>query len=170
MKSDKAIGIILILFSVFMYLHARKLPDFMYGTFGAGFFPKILFAMLAVSGVVLTVGQFVKERKAKKQRKVPEKEQFTWAKVSCRFREILKDYSFVIIGFVLFFCYVILLDYLGYTIATLVFMSMLMWILGPRNLKTIPIILIISVGMTFFIYFGFLKLLHVFLPSGKLQF
>ena len=40
MKADKVIGLILIAFSIFMYIQADRLPPALFGTLGAGFVPK----------------------------------------------------------------------------------------------------------------------------------
>ena len=63
MKADKIIGGMLIAFSAIMYYAADKLPEGTFGTLGAGFFPKILFILLAVSGISLTAGAFIQEKK-----------------------------------------------------------------------------------------------------------
>ena len=60
------------------------------------------------------------------------------------------------------------MSYFGYTISTLIFMPILMWILSPRNQRAMVITLTVSLGMTFIIYFTFLKFLKVFLPEGSL--
>jgi hypothetical protein len=58
--------------------------------------------------------------------------------------------------------------YLGYPIATLIFLPVIMWVLGPRNKKSVVVIILTTLGVTFIIYYSFLKLLNVFLPEGSL--
>ena len=58
--------------------------------------------------------------------------------------------------------------YLGYPIATLIFMPVFMWILGPRTKKAALVTVLTTLGVTFIIYYSFLKLLSVFLPEGSL--
>ena len=43
-----------------------------------------------------------------------------------------------------------------------------MWILGPRNKRAALITVLTTLGVTFIIYYSFLKLLRVFLPEGSL--
>jgi hypothetical protein len=43
-----------------------------------------------------------------------------------------------------------------------------MWVLGPRNKKSAVVIILTTLGVTFIIYYSFLKLLNVFLPEGSL--
>ena len=167
MKEDKVIGIILFVFSGLMFLKTLEFPPAMFGALGAGVFPQILFTLLALAGAGLMISGFLRDRKRDKGERAGRRKQGTiqfWN--TCK--ESLHYHSHVIISFTLFFCYVILMSYFGYTISTLIFMPVLMWILGPRTRRAIPITIIVSLGMTFVMYFTFLKFLKVFLPEGSL--
>jgi putative tricarboxylic transport membrane protein len=166
MKEDKIIGVILIAFSAFMYSQTLEFPEAVFGTKGAGFFPKILFSLLALAGAALTASAFIRDRKKKgvppADGKVPE------IPFRDRVKNSLRSHSQVILSFFLVFVYIVIMDYFGYMVATLAFMVTLMWYLGPKNRREIPLILVISCGMTFVIYFSFLQLLQIFLPEGSL--
>lgn len=153
MKADKYIGAILVAFSVFMYLQTFKFPPAMLGTLGAGFFPKILFTLLSCAGVGLIITNFTQNRKR------PEEETFS-------LKVALRAHSLVILSFLLIFIYIVAMYYFGFLWATFGFMLSMMWLLGPRKIKNLPLIIIISGGMTFIIYYSFLKLLQIFLPEG----
>ncbi len=164
MKEDKVIGIILVVFSGLMYYKTLEFPPAMFGALGAGVFPQILFTLLGLAGGALTISGFLRERKRDKaERRESPGIQF-WK--TCK--ESLHYHSHVIVSFFLFFCYIVLMSYFGYTIATLIFMPILMWILGPRNRRAIPITIIVCLSMTFVMYFAFVKFLKVFLPEGSL--
>lgn len=167
MKEDKGIGIILVVFSGLMYYKTLEFPPAMFGALGAGVFPQILFTLLAVAGAALTISGFIRDRKRDQGEKPgkgkPRETQF-WNTVI----ESLRYHSQVIVSFFCFFCYIVLMSYFGYTIATLIFMPVLMWILGPRNRRAIPITIIVSLCMTFVMYFAFVEFLKVFLPEGSL--
>jgi len=166
MKEDKIIGLILVGFSVFMYSQTLAYPPAMFGTFGAGFFPKILFTLLAVAGAVLTIGGFIRDRK--RDRESAQKGKLPEIGFGDQFKTSLHDHSQVILSFFLVFGYFVAMDYLGYMIATLIFMVTFLWFLGPQRRKEIPLIIMISCGMTFSVYLVFLKLLQIFLPEGVL--
>jgi len=153
MKEDKVIGIILTIFSALMYYKTLEFPPAMFGTLGAGFFPQILFTLLALAGAALTISGFLRDRKRRDTEKT-DKRTSTGIQLGNRLKQSLHYYSHVIISFFLFFCYM--------------FMPILMWILGPRNRRAIPVTIIVSFGTTFIIYLAFLKFLHVFLPEGSL--
>ena len=167
MKSDKVVGIILIAFSIFMYIQADQLPPAMFGTLGAGFVPKILFSILAVCGAVLTIQSLIRERKANASRADLQSEDAGPAEPGIKVREFIKYYQYVFFGFLAFLAYVVLMYYLGYPISTLVFMPVFMWVLGPRNKKAALVTVLTTLGVTFVIYYSFLKLLKVFLPEGS---
>jgi len=152
-KADRYIGIILIIFSAFMYTQTFKFPPAMLGTLGAGFFPKILFTLLGLAGLGLIIGSFIQNKKR------PLEKTFS-------LRVALQRHSLVILSFVLVFIYIVAMHFLGFLWATLGFMISLMWFLSPRKIKSLPLIIIISWGLTLFIYYSFLKLLQIFLPEG----
>ncbi len=167
MKEDKVIGIILVVFSGLMYYKTLEFPPAMFGAMGAGVFPQILFTLLGLAGTGLIISGFLRGRKRDKGERAGRRKQRTiqfWN--TCK--ESLHYHSHVIISFFLFFCYVVLMSYFGYTIATLIFMPILMWILGPRTRRAITVTMVVSLGMTFIIYFAFLRFLKVFLPEGSL--
>jgi hypothetical protein len=166
MKEDKIIGIILIAFSAFMYSQTLEFPEAVFGTKGAGFFPKILFSLLALAGAALTASAFMRDRKKTGGPQAGEKGREMLFRD--RVKNSLDSHSQVILSFFLVFVYIVIMDYFGYLVATLAFMVTLMWYLGPRSRRKIPLILVISCGMTFVIYFSFLELLQIFLPEGSL--
>ena len=168
MKEDKVIGLILIAFSVFMYVQAERLPPALFGALGADFVPKILFVILAICGASLIIQSLIRERKAKASGADSTPESGSGEGVLTRTKALLEYYQYVIFGFLAFLAYVILMYYLGYPIATLIFLPVIMWVLGPRNKKSVVIIILTTLGVTFIIYYSFLKFLKVFLPEGSL--
>ena len=154
MRSDVYTGAFVCVFSIFMFYTANKLPEGMFGTLGAGFFPRIIFGALAILSFVLVLQSifihFVKKNGEEK------KEVFSFGK-----------YKYVIIAFVFFFLFVLALKYFGFVIASLFFLPSLMWILGPKTRASLVRISLTSIGMSAIIYLSFTKLLQVFLPSGS---
>ena len=168
MKEDKVIGLILIAFSAFMYVQADRLPPALFGSLGADFVPKILFIILAICGAALIVQSLIRERKAKVSAADSKLENGGGEGLLSTTRALLRYYQYVIFGFLAFLAYVILMYYLGYPIATLIFLPVIMWVLGPRNKKSVLVIILTTLGVTFIIYYSFLKFLKVFLPEGSL--
>ncbi len=168
MKEDKVIGLILIFFSAFMYVQADRLPPALFGALGADLVPKILFITLAICGAVLTAQSLIRERKAKVSGVDSQLENAGRRGLRLKTKELLGYYRYVIFGFLAFLAYVILMYYLGYSIATLIFLPVIMWVLGPRNKKSVLVITLTTLGVTFIIYYSFLKFLKVFLPEGSL--
>jgi len=149
-----------------MYAQTLEFPEDVFGTKGPGFFPKILFSLMALAGAALTASAFIRDRKKRsgplargKSPDIPFRD---------RVKESLDSHSQVILSFILVFVYIVIMDYLGYLLATLAFMVTLMWYLGPKRRREIPLILVVSCGMTFILYFSFLELLQIFLPEGSL--
>lgn len=96
MKADKVIGLILIAFSIFMYVQADRLPPALFGTLGAGFVPKILFIILAGCGAVLTIQCLIRERKIKAAGVELPEDEGEPADSQFKVKEFLKYYQYVI--------------------------------------------------------------------------
>ncbi len=73
------------------------------------------------------------------------------------------DVVFIYLGFTIL--YLILMRYIGYYIATILYLVGGMYSLSYRNWK---VILSLTAGWLLFSYFAFYKLLYVPLPTGKL--
>jgi hypothetical protein len=155
---------ILIVFSALMYYQTAHLPPPLFGDVGAAFVPKIWFTILGICGVSLTVTGFIRDRKTKASGTA----EVTVDPFDARVKEFFIHYRFVFAGFIIFFLYILLMKYIGYLYSTLLFMPVLMWVLSPKPGKSAAIIALTSVGVTGIIYFGFVKVLKVFLPSGSL--
>jgi putative tricarboxylic transport membrane protein len=155
MRSDVYTGAFTCVVSICMFYIASKLPEGMFGTLGAGFFPKIIFGTLAVCSCVLMVKAFIVHfaKNKTKTKTVP----FPFGK-----------YKIVLIAFVLFFLYVLGLSYLGFVIASMLFLPGLMWTLGPKTKASLVPIVLTSTGITAVTYISFTHFLQVFLPSGSL--
>ena len=160
MKQDRVIGLILVAFSGLMYYQASQLPPAMFGTLGADVFPKILFVLLALAGVILFIQGMTKKA-------TPGKPVQGAASDSKAQPRGVAFYRNVIIGFASFMGYVILMDYLGYVISTLIFLPVLMWILGPKTKKSAVTIVLVTLGLTYGMQYGFANILKVFLPEGS---
>ncbi|HIJ55652.1 MAG TPA: tripartite tricarboxylate transporter TctB family protein [Deltaproteobacteria bacterium] len=164
MKQDKVIGIILVVFSAFMYYQAIHLPPPLFGDVGAAFVPKIWFSILGISGVSLIVTGFIRDRK----NRASGRDEVAVAHFGERFKGFLIHYRFVLSGFIIFFLYIFLMKYIGYLYSTLLFMPAMMWVLGPKTGKSAAVAALTTLGVTGIIYWGFVKVLKVFLPTGSL--
>ncbi len=164
MKQDQFVGLILIIFSGFMYYQASQLPPAMFGALGADIFPKILFALLALFGATLLIQSFWKVRKETlASQQEPDRDKTLSVTTEPKG---VAYYKYVIIGFASFMVYVILMYYLGYLISTLFFLPVLMWILGPKTKTAAITIVLVSLGLTIGMQVVFARLLKVFLPEG----
>ena len=158
MKRDSALGLILIAFSGLMYYQASQLPPAMFGTLGADVFPKILFVLLALAGLSLFIQGMTRKTAAAETAGADQKDR----------PQGIGFYRNVIIGFGSFMGYVILMGYLGYVISTLIFLPVLMWTLGPKTKKSALTIVLVTLGLTYGMQYGFAHILKVFLPEGSL--
>ena len=105
-----------------------------------------------ISSLVLLVRSFLKERK------------FDFGAIAACLQHI--EWSRIFLCIALSVCYVAALRPVGYLVSSLFFMILLMWVLGTKK----PIVVIaVSFGVTFGLFYVFQSLLGVPLPAGFLR-
>lgn len=125
-------------------LPTRNLPN----TMGVDFFPWVLCAMMTVLSLMLLLKSLLFR---------PDE--------TCAYRVEWIEIKEILIFLILTYAYLQSLDFLGFLIATPVYLAILMIGSGSRRWKEIALIsLLTAVG----VYFFFDKVFQVILPSGKL--
>jgi len=147
-KSDKAMAVILFLFSAFMFYQSFSIPHQVYGVGAAGpaLFPRIWSVILALLSIILF---FRADSDQNKNRSIGEE-------------------KYVYFMLVASLAYILLIKILGYLITTFLFSTISIAVLSMnRDLNKLRIITI-SVLITAGTYFIFAKVLNVFLPMGTI--
>lgn len=161
MRADLIISALFTIFGALMYAEALTLPKGLFGTLGPGFFPKIILLPFTILCGILTIRLFFKWLRTRtRHAEKSDDEKLSW----------FKRYRFVIIGFVLFFLYLVGLKWIGFIISTLIFMPVLMWSLAPpqRNWGTVRVVAFTTLLLTFGLYSAFTYAFQVMLPPGIL--
>lgn len=143
-KVDFFVGLALILLSVATWITASQFPAVGDTDVGAGFFPKLIAAVLILLSVVMMASSF--------RRQVDngaEEGPTSWRKI--------------ILGFVLTFAFLALVSFAGFYISAPIFLFVFMWLFGYR--KPVSVVAV-AVLVTLFIYLVFEKVLQVPLPAG----
>lgn len=158
MRVDLILSALFTAFGAWMYWEATALPKGLFGTLGPGFFPKVILAPFTILCAILTIRLFLKWLRAPKKDATPEEERISW----------FKRYRFVLIGFTLFFLYLLGLKWLGFILSTLIFMPVFMWTLAPpeRGWGTVRVVAFTTALLTFGLYGLFTYAFQVMLPPG----
>ena len=161
MRGDLLLSALFTALSVVMYIDAATLPKGLFGTLGPGFFPKLVLGCLIIASGSLTVRLLLRAFFTAKQGAASERGGAP---------SIYKRYRFVAITFVAFFIYLYAMKWIGFLLATFIFMAGTMWLLAPseKNWGTIRIIALTTVLLTFGLYGLFTYAFTVILPSGAL--
>jgi putative tricarboxylic transport membrane protein len=115
---------------------------------GPGFYPRIVLGITAVLAAALVVFDFLGAKQARKT-------------------EVI-NYGLVLAVFAIFGLYVGALPFLGFRIATFVFMAVLQTALDfPRNKKGWIVVAVTALVTTAATYIVFEHYLHVLLPRGR---
>lgn len=142
LSHDVYIGILMIIFSVFMYLKTGDMPK------GAATFPKLVLTTFAFFGFLIFLGGM------KKTKNFNTKEQ--------NINLFQKNPMSVLLIVVI---YVSMINLLGFFTSTSLFIIALMLFFRERRIKTIVLTLL---GVDLFIYLLFVVQLNVLLPRGLL--
>ena len=137
---DQTAGLLLVFFSIVGIFASVNLPDQEISTLSSGFYPIVLFITLGLVGIALWWQEYRKTEKKPFPR-------FTWGKV--------------LPMIVLLLLYVFNIDWLGFVISTVIYISLTMWMLGKRNLIYI---LGVSLIGSYGVYFIFVKVFRILLP------
>lgn len=143
-KGNIISSIICILIGLFILFESKDFPQGATGVPGPAFFPRILAYFVIGLSVLLIINTFIKRDDRK---------------ITLLDKDSIKVY--VTIGFLL--AYLILLNFLGFIIATPIFLFSLIFFYIRKNILKNAII---AVLVTFLIYGVFSSLLAVPLPQG----
>ncbi len=148
--------VVILLASVGLFLAATGIPTSRFGQLGAGAFPQIVFAAIALVAVMAIVDAL---------RKIPGSaygrfaaETVLWAR-----RRYL---VFICLGALT--VDLLAIPLLGFSIASLVFLFVLQVILMPRTRRSILIAAIVALTFSFGLNWLFAEVFTVFLPRGVL--
>lgn len=123
---------------------------------GPGFYPRIVLGITAAMGLLLVVLDVLARRK------VASKVEGAAPAGAAR-----PNYALVVAAFALFSAYVLVLPYLGFRIATLLFLVAMPAALElPRGARAWAIVLAVALLATAASYYAFERYLHVLLPRG----
>ncbi|HSK39470.1 MAG TPA: tripartite tricarboxylate transporter TctB family protein [Arenibaculum sp.] len=144
---------ILGLASLGLFVRARALPTSRWEPLGAGTFPSIILAVLAVLCVVGLAGEAMSRTTVRQG-----------------FAAQLRSHRLVIFTFAAFAVYVLLLPHLGFDIATFVFLMAVQLRLAPATRTARAVALVLAVVFSFGLSRLFADAFNIFLPRiGLLQ-
>jgi len=156
MSKNALTGIISIILGAFYYFMTMQIPAVTIGDLvGPRFFPKIVAAIAIISGVLLLLGEIISKNK--------EKQKIAWD-----FQEEKHVYIRIALTVVAGLIYGFLLVPLGYLLSTIIFMTVIMFIInGTRRIFES---IIFSMAFSITTYVAFAILLNIGLPRGILAF
>ncbi len=164
-RSDLIIGVLLLVFCGVIFYETFGLTRHFLLPIAPSFLPRVWLALLGFFSLLLVIGELRSGRSPglDSQTKPAEERQ-----IAKHIEQWLRRYRLVIYSLAIFLTYILTLYLLGFLLSTMLFLALLQWILSPRQLKQLPLLLVISVVSASVIYLIFQKYLYVFLPEGML--
>lgn len=149
---DGVTGLIALAVSLVLLVQSFHLPSLPLVPVGPGFYPKIVLALMVLASLLLILQDLAAGRKMQGQPQPP---------------AVRRNITLVSVSFGIVAAYIVLLPYLGFRAATLVFVAALQMALErPRTVRQWAILLALSVGTTAIGYLVFERYLSVLLPRG----
>jgi len=145
---DIWIPVSLIIVSLIFWCQSYLLPLPRYEPLGSSFFPRLLLTLIIGLNVVdLFIRLLSKKSNDSSKIIYPE------------------TYKYIIYSLILIFLYVTIIylytGIINFAIVTFVFLLIFMWMLSPKKLNLLPMILLINVGTLLIIYLVFVKYLWI---------
>ncbi len=148
MSRDRITGLALLAASLFLFYLTLDLKTNPLVPIGPGFYPRIVLGITAVLAAALMVFDFLGAKQARKMEAI--------------------NYGLVLAVFAIFGLYVGALPFIGFRIATFIFMAALQTTLDfPRNKKGWIVVAVTALVTTVVTYIVFEHYLHVLLPRGR---
>lgn len=151
----RLLSYLLILFaSVALFFSATAIPTSRFETLGAGAFPKIVFSAIALLSLVAIVDAM---------RKIPLD---AYARFGALSRNWIRRRYLVFILLGALALYIVAIPFLGFTIASFIFIFAVLVILMPRRIQTIIAAMVIALVFSAGLNWLFAEVFNVFLPRG----
>lgn len=142
-------GLISILVGSFFYYLTLDFSEIETDILGASFLPRLYSVLLIIFGVILITKKIIKSDTDRKNQ-------------SGEFKGFIYGLSSMVIVFV----YILILPYIGFYVATILIMLILLYFLKVRK---VYILLSVSIGVALFVFVLFEKLLKVPISTGFLS-
>ncbi|MGQ0550746.1 MAG: tripartite tricarboxylate transporter TctB family protein [Armatimonadota bacterium] len=162
MGRDGIVGLLLLALSGWLYLHTRGIPRPPFVPLGPEFYPQLLLGIVAVLSAALVITD-LRGRRVRRSRG-PAVEVCTPGAPGVWLRQ---QHSILLI-YLLFGAYAALMPVLGFRATTAGFVALLVWLLGQRTLRQIPIALITGLATALLTHAVFEGYLRILLPRGRL--
>jgi hypothetical protein len=156
---DGIAGLVCLATSIWLLVLTIGLPPAVFVPIGPAFYPRVVLGLMAVLSAILVVNDVLAGRRGAARAR-PAADRPAPAGVRA-------NYALVLASFVVFGLYVLLLPYLGFRIATLVFVAALQAALEwPQTWRRWLLVLVVALATTIGCVLAFEDYLSVLLPRG----
>jgi hypothetical protein len=153
MGRDGFTGLVVLAASLLLFWGTLGLERHPMVPVGPGFYPRIVLGITAGFALLMVVGDILTRRKR--------------AAAPAAAAASL-DYRLVVVVFGIFGAYVVCLPWLGFRVATLVFLVAMQAALDtPKDIRRWTLLAVIAIVATAVIYLVFERYLHVLMPRGR---
>lgn len=154
LNKDTVIAVVLIAITSVFFWETFNIPELGYASMGSEVWPRVIMTPLLILCVVYLVQSFRKKAAADGK--------------SVSLGTVISDYRNSIMCFVIFFVFLLTVEYLGMLIAGVLLTFILLTAIGNRTPKALAMHVAISVVSVGLVWSLFTFVLRVYLPEGEL--
>lgn len=160
---DGIAGLICLGLSIALLVLTRGLPQSALVPIGPGFYPKIVLGIMAVLSAILVAADILSHRRSR-----AEDGASAPATPATPTAPDVRNYRLVTLTFAVFAVYVLLLPWLGFRVATFLFVAALQLVLKkPDGWRRWVVVVTAALATAIVTYFAFEVYLSVLLPRGR---
>lgn len=152
---ELVIGVLFLLLSIFIFWQTGRLSASRYDPLGAAGFPRLIVIFMGVLAVILII----------KKLRV-----FDKGDIKFEFKKIVKANRLVLLTLLNFLLYILFMRYIGFRIATFLFLFGTQYLIGPgaKTRKTYLTITAVAIFISLGSFYFFQNYLGVIFPTGLL--
>ena len=154
LNKDTVIAVVLIAITSVFFWETFNIPELGYASMGSEVWPRVIMTPLLILCVVYLVQSFRKKAAADGK--------------SVSLGTVISDYRNPIMCFVIFFVFLLTVEYLGMLIAGVLLTFILLTAIGNRTPKALALHVAISVASVGLVWSLFTFVLRVYLTEGEL--
>lgn len=162
MGRDGIVGLLLLALSGWLYLHTRGIPRPPFVPLGPEFYPQLLLGIVAALSAALVITD-LRRRRARLSRDAAVESRTAGALAAW-----LRQQRSILWIYLLFGAYAALMPVLGFRAATAGFVALLVWLLGEKTVRQVPVALITGLATALLTHVVFESYLRILLPRGRL--
>lgn len=168
LRKDAISGMLAVLFGIAVYLDSLNVKSMKGILVTSAFFPQVAAVLLVILGTILIIDSTISNKSFRKKSELSSEEKAATMKGNVIV--LRKNAKLVLVSIVLLGMYIVLLEPIGFLIATSLYVFFQIFLLAPKTKRRKVVYAIIAAATSIILYVIFVLGLSIILPPGILDF